>query len=209
VKKDVTVSDEELKKFIADSAQLNIAKIKFDEGKNTLYKGQKFDDVKEKIARSILAENKTDEIQKKVTKMADDVLGIASKNASLADAKLDVLLKPYGLTVKTSGWLTRKSPYLPGFGESKELMSEAFAASGPLDLKKGGHPKKFQSANRFLVAWVSESETADVAKLESERQALTQQIAQRKSMELYQAWLKKLTDKAKVDPNPSVLRSEG
>ncbi|MBI2712543.1 MAG: SurA N-terminal domain-containing protein [Bdellovibrio sp.] len=209
VKGGISVTPEEIKKFLADPAQANVVQAKYEAGKGTLYKGVKLEDAKERIAKSILAENKTDEVQKKVEALAGQVLDLMSKNASAPEAKLNALLKTHGLTTKTTGWINRKGSYVPGFGESKDLMAAVFDPNAPLDIKKGGHPKKFQSANRFLVAWVAESEVADLSKIESDRQALVQQISQRKSMELYQGLMKRLLDKAKIDSNPAVIRSEG
>ena len=210
VKDEITVTAEEIKKFIADPTQANLVQIKFDAGKNSIYKGEKLEQVREKIARSILAENKTEQVQKKVSALADTVLELMTKNSGAPEAKLNALLKPHSLQAKSTGWMIRKSPYVPGFGESKDLLAAAFDPSAPLDTKKSGKPRKFQAANRFMIAWVFESETADLAKLDgAQRQALIVQMSQKKVGELFQGWVKKLKEKSKIEANPDVIQSDG
>ena len=59
-----------------------------------------------------------------------------------------------------------------------------------------------------LVATVSESQKPDLSKLDSERQTLIKQVSQRKEREFFEEWMKKVSAKAKIDPNPAVLQSE-
>jgi hypothetical protein len=203
MKDSLKIDDADVQKFLADTAKVNLAKLKFDQGKDTTYKGQKFDAVKGSIARNILASEKTDELQKMNLKLADQVAALMNSEKA-SDAKVNALLKPYSVQVKTTGLINRQSAYLPGIGEAKDLMADAFSAKSPIQEK----PKKYELAGRVVVAVVTEAEKPDLAKLETERPALFQQIAMKKSRELYQEWMKKLTQKAKIDPNPAVVGAD-
>ncbi|MBI3534998.1 MAG: hypothetical protein HY072_05885, partial [Deltaproteobacteria bacterium] len=55
---------------------------------------------------------------------------------------------------------------------------------------------------------VSESENADLLKLDAERQELTHKIANKKLQALNQAFLKKLRAKAKIEKNPQVVEDK-
>jgi parvulin-like peptidyl-prolyl isomerase len=205
-KKNVSISNEDIKKFLEDSAKLNLAKMKFDEGKNGLYKGQKFEDVKETIARSILATEKMDEIQKINEKLADQVLATMTAEKS-SDAKVNALLKTYNSQVKTTGMISRQNPHAQGLGDAKELMADAFVAKSPIDPKPGGKAKKYLLPGRIIVAMVVDSKSPDLASLEKERDGLLRQITSRKMREMYQDWMKKVVAKAKIDTNPAVVGS--
>ena len=91
-KKNIAVEASDVQKFLGDSAKLNLAKLKFDEGKNTVYKGRTFDAAKEDIARSLLAGERLDEIQKINQKLAEQVLAMLTAEKS-SDAKIDSFLK--------------------------------------------------------------------------------------------------------------------
>jgi parvulin-like peptidyl-prolyl isomerase len=206
-KKSIEVDSEAIQKFLADPAKVNLAKMKFEEGKGQLYKGQKFDAVKESIARNILAGEKTEELQKANLKLADQIVASLKADSS-SDAKVNSLLKSSGVQVKTTGMITQQSGYTPGIGEAKELMKDAFATQSPIDSHQGGKPKKYILAGRVLVALVVDSQKPDATKLAQERIALIRQISSRKARDLYQEWMKKISSKAKIDMNPAVVGAD-
>jgi hypothetical protein len=203
-KKDVKVSDDDVKKFLADPAKLNLAKSQYEGKKATEYKGKTFDSVKDQIAREVLASDKTEEIKKNNERLAALVLPLLTADKG-SDAKVNAALKPYNVTVKSTGMMSRSARFIPGVGEAPELMNDAFAEKSPIDPKAGGKAKKYQSSGWSMVAVVSETETPDLAKLQSERDQLLKQISFRKERELYEAWLKKLTDKARIKKNDAVI----
>jgi hypothetical protein len=205
-KKAVKVDEADVQKFLKDPAKLNLAKIQFEEAKNGPYKGMKFEAAQETIARGILAADKNDEIQKINLKLADQIVSLMTADKS-SDAKVNALLKPYGVDIKTSGLITRKSGILPNVGEAKDLMADAFADKSPVDPKQGGQAKKYPLAGRVLVAVVTETQRADPAQFSKDQDTLKQQITSRKSRELFQDWMGQLTKKAKIEMNPSVVSS--
>ena len=149
------------------------------------------------------APEKPEEIQNRILKTGDDVLAIVAKQSSLPDAKLNALLKGYSAEVKSVGSVTSASPYVPGYGEAKELFADAFGTTMQV-----GKPKKYQAASRVLVAWVADAQHADLKDVEKKRDTLVKQIAMKKSRDLFQGWLKAQVDKSKIETNPAVVRSE-
>ncbi len=203
----VTIDASDVQKYLADPSKLNIARIKFEEGKTTLYRGQGFDQVKESIVKNILSGDRVEEIQKINQKLAEQVLALLSLNPA-SDSKINLLLKPYGVVVKTTGWITRDRTYIPNVGESKELMHDAFVSRSSIDLKAGGKPKKYMLAGRTLLAGVLESKKPDLTGLAQQRDTILQKISARKAKDFYQEWMKKLTAKSEVVANPAVVGAQ-
>ena len=125
-------------------------------------------------------------------------------SANGSDSSVNAMIKTYGVEVKKTGLISRANPYLPGIGEAKELMADAFAAASPITSKA----KKYTSGGWILVAVVSETQKADLSKFSEEREKLVRQINMRKERSLYDAWMKGLRDRAKIEPNTSVVGSE-
>lgn len=205
-KKGVTVSDDDVKKFLAEEAKANLVKSQYEQRKETQYKGKAFDEVKNQIARETIASQKTDEIQKFNANLAKQVQA-AMKADKASDAKINAQLKPYGATVQYSGLAPRTSAFLPGVGEAKDVFADAFAKNSPIQAK-GGAPKVYNAPGWTMVALVSESESPDLAKLESAREEVRNSLASRKERGLFESWMKKLNAKAKIRRNESIVGSE-
>lgn len=203
-KKGVEISAEDVKKFLADPAKVNLAKSQFETRKDTQYKGKTFDQVKGDIARDVLAESKMPEIQKVNGEVADHVLSMLKVDKA-SDAAVNAYLKKYGAEVRSSGLMNMENPYLPGVGEAKELMTDAFADPSPIDPAQGGKAKKYTSGAWTLVALVQEAQKPDLAKFDSERDAILHQIAEKKERTLFDSWLKGVAEKAKIEPNAAVI----
>jgi len=205
-KKNISVDASEVQKFLVDASRQNLAKLKYEEGKNAAYKGKTFDQAKEEVVRGILAGEKLEEIQKINQRLAAQVLSLMLGDKS-ADAKINSLLKPYSSQVQLTGWITREKSSIAGIGEVKELLQDAFSSPSPIDLKAQGRAKKYQLADRILVAVVVDSQNADLSQLPEQRSTILKQVVSRKTRELFQEWMKKLTDKAKIEKNAAVVSS--
>jgi hypothetical protein len=205
--KQVSVKPEELKAFFADPKRANLAKAQYDVRKDTEFKGQTFDQAKEKIATSILASEKTGDVQKVSEKMADQLLALLGSAGG--EAKANALLKPTGGAVKSTGLIANQTRFLPGVGEAPELVADAFANPSPIDVKGGGKAKKYRSGGWWLVAAVTQSAHADLSKFEAEREKLKSNLISRKERDLQSAWLTQLTKQAKIEPNKDVINDEG
>jgi hypothetical protein len=203
-KKGVKISDEAIKKFLADPSKKNVAQTEFDRGKDTQFKGKSFEQAQNDIARQILAGEKMDEIRKINDGLADEVQKVLTADKS-SDSRVNALLKPYDVSVKSTGLVSRMNPYIPGIGEAKELMADLFSSKSPIDPALGGKSKKYNSGSWVLVAVISQTTRPDLAKFESEKPKLLRTLMTQKQRELFEEWLKKLRTKAKVDPNPSVV----
>ena len=58
-----------------------------------------------------------------------------------------------------------------------------------------------------MIAVVTQVEHPDLSKFDTEREGMFRQIASRKEKMLYEGWMKRLFQNAKVDKNPDVVRS--
>ncbi len=205
-RKAVTVPAAEVEAFIKDPAKLARAKVRFEQVKSTTYKGKKFEDVQKEIARDVLAGEKTEEIRKANQKLADSLLPVLGKGS---DAQANALLKSVGATVKSTGMITRQSPFIQGLGEAKELLADAFAEKSPIIPSQGGKAKKYESMAWVAVAVVSDSQKADMSKFAAEKAKLEQQIRFKKERVLQDEWIQQLRTKAKVEMNPDVAGDSG
>ncbi len=200
-RKGVQVSDSDVAAFLKDAGNLNKSKAQFEGQKETRYKGKSFEDSKTAVAREILSAEKVADVQKVNEKLAGQVAELLGTGKA-GDAKVNELLKSYGVTVKETGLVSQLGVSFPGLGEAKEVARDAFSPKSPL---ADGKSKKYVLPAGTVVATVVGSQTADTAKLEKERPALIRQIAQRKERELFEDWMKKLTEKARIDINESVV----
>ena len=203
-KKVIKIDSGAVVKFLADSAKLNLVRTHYEQKKDREFKGLNFEIAKEQIARDLLAGEKSEEIKKINESLAGKILGIISASKG-SDKQVNAVLKPYGVEVKQTGLITRQSPFLPGIGEAKELLTDAFATKSPIDGTAGGKAKKYTSVAWTLVAVVTEKETPDLSKMEASREQLMNQIAFKKERVLYENWMKGLSAKAKIEKNDAVL----
>jgi len=200
-KKDIQVSQQEVTTFLSEPGRVNLAKQRFEAGKDSNYKGQSFDSVKETIVRGIIAEGKTSEIQEKLQEISDRVLVLAQNNAKASEGQLTALVKKYSTEAKTTGWVTAKKPVVPGFGEAKELFNDAFSTDGART------PKKYLLGNRILVAWVVDSQGANFKAFEKEKDALLRQLTMKKTQDFFQAWIGQMRKVSQVESNPAVIQN--
>lgn len=197
----VKVDPAEVDKFLGDTAKVNLAKSRWEAGKDTQYKNMTFDMVKPQIARELIASEKSDEVKKITDKVADQVLAVMTADKS-SDGKVNAILKPYKGEVKNTGLLSGENKFIPGAGDVPELMKDAWG-------DKLGKPRKYTTPSGVIVAVVTQSKRPDFSKLEGARQDLIRQIASRKQREMYEEWLKRVQAKAEIDPNPAVVGAEG
>ncbi|MBL7714633.1 MAG: SurA N-terminal domain-containing protein [Bdellovibrionales bacterium] len=199
-RKGVQVPTAEIEKFLKDPSKLSIAKSQFEFKKTQEFKGKTFDQVKEEIARSTIASEKLDDIKKAIEAAAAEAVS-KLQVAKSADAALNAALKRYGAEVKETGLVSRLNPYLPGIGEAKDLLADAFAADSPIN----GKAKKYVSGAWTLVAVLIDTKKPDLSQLSKEREKILKQLSFRKERELYEAWMKKFREKSSIDLNTAVI----
>ncbi|MCC7440111.1 MAG: SurA N-terminal domain-containing protein [Bdellovibrionales bacterium] len=203
--KGVRVTPAQISDFLKDPAKAKQAQTRFDLAKETRYKGKKFEAVRDEIARDILSAESPDAARKATEELAARV--IASLDGSEgADKRINEFLKPFDTSVKDSGWIMRRTRYLPGVGEAETLFKDAFMPSSPIDPKSGGKAKRFDLPGGILVAVLTGAERPDPAGLTGEeRSRISEQLAYRKENDLQEEWMKNLREGAKVARNPQVF----
>lgn len=147
---------------------------------------------------------KMEEIRKANLVLADKILPLMGDDKA-ADAKVNSMIASSGLTVKTTALFSKQNRFIPGVGEAPEVLKDAFADQSPIDMKSGGKAKKYVSGNWVLVAVLSETKKPDLSKLDTAQAKLRGQVAARKERMFFESWMKKLTERAKIEKNPSVV----
>ncbi len=195
---------EEVQKYLADEQNLNLLKSQYEREKETTYKGKTFDSVKSTLAEAQVARSKSSEVRALNEKIADEVAALMNAEPS-SDAKIQALLKDLGATVKTSGLIPRSQSFIQGLGETRDFFADAFSASAPIDVSRGGKAKRYSTAAGIVVAAVVKSESADEGKFATERVTLLNQLLEQKQRDFFSGWMKSVKDHAKVEKNPDVV----
>jgi parvulin-like peptidyl-prolyl isomerase len=214
-KKGLVIDPTEVKKFLSDPARLNLAQSKFEAGKKTVYAGQKFEVAQYQVAEDLIAGEKMEIIQKNNEKLADTLLaqrvaqassrGARSRSAQQQEADFARLLKPSRLQIKATGWITRKTPSIPGVGMAPSLIKDAFAVKAAFDPSQGIQPKKYLVSGSVVLAWVAEVKTPQLADLSGQREKLLAQMTEQKFSREFDVLLKRLIEQGKIESNPAVI----
>lgn len=187
-RKAVRIPDSDIESFLKDAGKLERAKSRYEQQRGTTFKNRKFEAVQRQIAREILAGERVDEARKANQKLADQLVSVMGPGS---DARVKALLKPVGAELRTSDWVTLETPNLPGLGEVRPILEQAFAG-------KLGKPAKFETAAAVVVAVVTDSRRPDLKKLAGESAKIEQKVRFRKERELEEQWLRELREKARV-----------
>lgn len=207
-RKEIAVTDTDIDAFLKDESKLNLAKSRYEAGKETKYKDKTFETVGHEIAREILASEKTDEVKKAMDMIADKAASILTASTS-SDGVVTTALKKYSLQVKTSPALTRRSGGLPGLGDAKEILADAFADNSSIDPTLGGKAKRFSATGWAAAVVVSKKETPDLSRLDTkEMNKIRMQVVMRRGREIQMALMKQLQEEAKIKKNPAILDEE-
>jgi hypothetical protein len=122
------------------------------------------------------------------------------KADSKSDAKVNDLLKPYGVTVRETNFISKAGKMVPGLGDQADLMKAVFAEPSPLL----NAPKTFTLPGALAVVMVKDAKNPDLQKFDSEKPKLRDQVLAKKKRFLQDSAMKQLIDKASVDSNPEI-----
>jgi hypothetical protein len=199
-RKGVVVSKDEIDKFEKDASKMNLAKNIFDRKKELEFKGKDFNSVKESIVKDLLAGEKTDEAKKVNQRLAEQILPMLTPDAK-SDEKIKAVLKPYGLDIKKTGWVSRGNPNIPTLGPDKEIVHDLFENKSPVD----GKAKMYQRPMGTIIAVIAASERPDLAKYSAEEEKILKQLTFKKAQQLQNEWLDTVRKRAKIEVNEDVV----
>jgi len=123
------------------------------------------------------------------------------KSDKKSDAKLNELLKPYGVVVRESGLIGKNIGMIPGIGDDAKVLGAVFGTDPAIKTK----PQIFETTGAIIVALVKEEKNPDWKKFDAEKTKLSEQVAGKKKRFLQDSAMKKLIDDAHIDPNPDVV----
>ncbi|MBU6374666.1 MAG: SurA N-terminal domain-containing protein [Bdellovibrionales bacterium] len=205
-KKSVVISPAEIDGFLKDSEKLGWVKTRYEQGRTTQYKTQKFEAVQREIARELIVGDKVGEARKANERLADELVPLLG---TAADSRVQSMIKPLGVTIKASGLISGDTQALPGISDPRGILQDAFSEKNPIYPKGGGKAKRYDLAGAVVVAVVVESKTADLTKLAAESKKLEEQIRTRKERELQENWLEELKSRAKIDMESKIVNGPG
>lgn len=207
-KKKLTISSNDIQKAVDDPVKQNIIKGRYEAGKDTLYKGMKYEQARDLIAQELLRNEKNDEVMGTLREIANKTLA-QLKATHYSEGSMNAWLKPYESSVKKSASLTFGETYVPGIGDVKELTQEIFLPASPLNPKKGGHAKAYDTARGVVVAWTADEQGPKLEDLNDKKLRETKaKVGFMKQRRFFEAWFKKIRDNAKVLENKEVTRPE-
>ena len=198
----VRVAPSDIDAFVKDEQKLARAKSKYEQERETRFKAKKFDEVRRDIVRDILAGERIDEARKAYQKLADQIVPLLGQGP---DSRVQALLGPVGVSVKSSGMISMDGARLEGITDPHALLGDAFADKSPILLTTGGKARKYESAGWVAVAAVTEVKKPDLSKLAGESPKLEQRIRARKERELEEEWIRSLRDRARIKLNAKVV----
>jgi len=194
-KRDVSVSEDEIKKYLEDPAKFNLAKSDFERRKASEFKNKKFDQVKLEVARELVASEKIEELRKANEALAERV---SAKLNGGSDRSVEALLKPYQLSVAKSPMLSELTQYVPGIGEIPELSKDAFDSNS--DLSRG-KTKLYRSAGSYVVAHLISKESPNLNNFDKEFNKIANDLINRKQRFIVQKKLDGMSKAAKIVKN--------
>ena len=147
----VQIPAAEVDAFLKDETSAARAKSRYEQLRSSKYKDRKFEEVRREIGRDLLAGEKVEESRKASDRLADQIVPLLGAGS---DAKVQALLKPIEVAVKTSGLITLESQGLPGAGDARDVLRDAFADKSPIDPSVGGRAKKYETGGSVIVAVV-------------------------------------------------------
>jgi len=127
-----------------------------------------------------------------------------SSGSAASEVELTAALKKAGLSaqVQKTGLVNRSGLQIPGMGPNSELVSKVFASDA------GAAAIELTGATWAFLGFVVQSKDADLQELSKTRSSLMKQMVFRKERELYDRWIKMLSDQGKIESNASVVSSD-
>lgn len=138
------------------------------------------------VAEEILKREKTAELQKITTAMAEE----AAKN-----------WPPKGDKVETTGSFNGLEGFIPKIGRADEILKAAFDPSAKIQTG----PQIFESLGSMIVASVKEKKSADLGKFASEKEVHSKTLKERKLRAFLPAWMEDVKGRTKVSFNKGVI----
>lgn len=208
VKKTIDIPAKEIKEYLADEKNKNLVKSRYEMAKESAYKGKTLEQVQNQIAREMIAGNKAQEVTKKGQALAKKAAERLDATKA-SDSRVKSALKPLDVEVKTTGMVSRKTESIPGVGSAEQLLNDAFAEKSPINPAQGGKAKVYDVASGWLVAVVSDVKKPNLSRLaEKNKLEIRKELLAQKERELFEGWLKKLQENARIERNEAIISGE-
>lgn len=123
------------------------------------------------------------------------------RKINLAAAEQAVKSFPGGGNVETTGDFNGLEGMIPKIGRAEEILKAAFDPKAKIQ----SGPQVFEAQGGVIVAIVKGRKSADMSKLQMEREIHSQTLRERKLRAFIPAWLQDVQERTKVSYNTSLL----
>lgn len=137
-------------------------------------------------------------------KAAAEKVATLLKADKKSDEAVNAVLKPFGVTVREIPDASTAAGFITGGQDHPELTKDLFGENG----LSVGQTKIYEGPARISVVLVTAAKKPDLSQLDASKVESQAQIRTRKERELMNEVMKKLTEKATIDPNPAVIGEE-
>lgn len=145
---------------------------------------QSLESVKKEIATELIKKERVDELRK---------INLAAAAEAIKN------WPPKG--TQTTGFFNSLEGTVPKIGTAPEILSAAFDPKAKIQTG----PQQFEAMGAVIVAKVKERKSADMAKLNAEREKQVQTLRERKIRAFLPAWLEDVQKRTKISYNSSII----
>lgn len=151
---------------------------------------KKFDDVKAEIARELIKQTRTEEIQK-INRAEAVRIAAQWKRGSKK-----------GLKIAETGDFTMVQSTIPSIGNASEIMEASFDPDAQIQ----SEPQVFEAAGGIIVAKIKKSQDPDFSKFDKERDSQLKTLQTRKLRIFFPAWVESVKKDFPVKVNEELIK---
>ena len=203
--KKISVSKAEVSDFLKNDAKLKLAQNRFESRKTLSYEGKKFEDVKEEIARDLIASSQLEGTKSIALKAADRVEALMSQK-KVNKKEIERLLKDVNIKMQTAKDLSLKGAQIPGVYPADAIIQEVFSSETAMDR----NAKKFELPAGVFVGKITDKKSAQLSDLDEKKsQQIVQKIKTEKQRRLMDSYLDFLKAQTEIKKNQDLLSNYG
>ena len=193
------ITDDEVAAYLKDNESK--AKMAFEDNVSKYSKGEGqtvFEDVKNDVAKDLLLAPKLEE---KIKADSEKLLAMLKEKPELSAEEIAAAFADWEISGREIS-LTKKSTFAAGIGFSPKFIEKLFSDPAP---KLLGEVFKTEE-NRYVVAKITNHAAADMAEFENSKAVLKANLANAKKGQIYEAYVEKLRENAKIEINRDFLK---
>lgn len=193
------ISDDEVAAYLKDNESK--AKMAFEDNVSKYSKGEGqtvFEDVKNDVAKDLLLAPK---LEGKIKADSEKLLEMLKAKPELSAEEISAAFADWEINGREIS-VTKKSTFAAGIGFSPKFIEKLFSDPEPKLLDEVFKTEE----NRYVVAKITNHAAADMAEFENSKALLKANLANAKKGQIYEAYVEKLRDNARIEINREFLK---